>query len=69
MFRTAPKCLISMELSIFEYSLISLQRDIMMQRRSKALVATKSEYIKLKISRYISSSVNANKIPITTALY
>ena len=36
-----------MELSIFGYSLISLQRDIMMQRRSKALVATKSEYIKL----------------------
>ena len=36
-----------MELSIFGYSLISLQRDIMMQRRSKALVATKFEYIKL----------------------
>ena len=37
-----------MELSISGYSLISLQPDIMMQWRSKALkLATKFEYIKL----------------------
>ena len=37
-----PKCLISMELSIFGYSLVSLQPGIMMQQCSKALkVATK----------------------------
>ena len=37
-----PKCLISMELSIFGYSLVSLQPGIMMQQYSKALkVATK----------------------------
>ena len=65
-----PKCLISMEISIFGYSLISLQPandDIMMQRRSKALkLATKFEYItlisylkhlKVKISRYIYGNI------------
>ena len=63
-----PKCLISMELSIFGYSLISLQPAIMMQRRGKALeLATKFEYIKLisylkhlkvRISHYVYGNIN-----------
>ena len=65
-----PKCLISMELSIFGYSLVSLQPGIMMQQCSKALkVATKPLNILVNFSYFTKGTNESEKLFLITYLW